>query len=142
MLRRTIAAGTQRGSRCPPRLRSRRCVPTSVQRRHAASDHQRLPPTAHATDRPASKRHGATKQRGGVFMILISGATGHVGAAITRILVEAGEPVRGLVRDTGRQGLDPRASWVEADLKEPSTVIQALPGSTAMFVMAGYPGLP
>jgi uncharacterized protein YbjT (DUF2867 family) len=30
---------------------------------------------------------------------------------------------------------------VQADLNEPSTVVAALPGATAMFVMAGYPGL-
>lgn len=75
-------------------------------------------------------------------MILISGATGHVGGAIAQILADAGEPVRALVRDTDREGLDPRVTWVRADLNEPATVIAALPGATAMFVMAGYPGLP
>jgi uncharacterized protein YbjT (DUF2867 family) len=75
-------------------------------------------------------------------MILVSGATGHVGGALVRILAETDEPVRALVRDTGRQGLDPRVTWARADLNEPSTVVAALPGATAMFVMAGYPGLP
>ena len=75
-------------------------------------------------------------------MFLVSGATGHVGEAIIRILGEAAEPVRALVRDTSRPGLDPRATWVRADLNDPSTVIEALPGATTMFVLAGYPGLP
>jgi uncharacterized protein YbjT (DUF2867 family) len=75
-------------------------------------------------------------------MILIAGATGNVGGAVTRILAEAGESARALVRDPGRQGLDPRITWVRADLNEPSTVAAALPGATAMFLLAGYPGLP
>jgi uncharacterized protein YbjT (DUF2867 family) len=74
-------------------------------------------------------------------MILLTGATGHVGGALAENLVASGEPVRALNRDPERPGLDPRISWVRADLNEPSTVIAALPGSTAMFVMAGYPGL-
>lgn len=75
-------------------------------------------------------------------MILVLGATGHVGGAIVRVLAESGEPVRALVRDPGRSGLDRRVTWVRGDLNDPSTVIAALPGAEAMFVMAGYPGLP
>ena len=42
-------------------------------------------------------------------MLLVTGATGNVGAEVVRALIDAGEPVRALTR-SDRAALPPRAS--------------------------------
>ena len=67
-------------------------------------------------------------------MILVTGATGNAGGAVVRALVEAGEPVRALVRDT-RAPLG--AELVRGDLNDPSTI--PFEGVDAVFFLSGYP---
>jgi uncharacterized protein YbjT (DUF2867 family) len=76
------------------------------------------------------------------IMILVAGATGNVGGALAQQLAEAREPVRGLTRDPGRPGLDPRVEWVSGDLNRPDTLVDALPGVHGIFLLAGYEDLP
>ncbi|MDQ1049881.1 NAD(P)H-binding protein [Streptomyces sp. V4I2] len=76
-------------------------------------------------------------------MILVTGATGNVGAELVGALAEAGRPVRALSRTGRRDGLPSAASGVEAvagDLNRPKTVRDALDGVTALFLMPGYGG--
>src|SRR3954454_17965543 len=76
-------------------------------------------------------------------MILVTGATGNVGAELVRALAAAGEPVRALVRDDARRAALP--AGVEAavgDLDRPETLGPALEGVRGVHLLAGYSGLP
>jgi uncharacterized protein YbjT (DUF2867 family) len=74
-------------------------------------------------------------------MVLVTGATGNAGGAVVRALLEAGAPVRSLVRP-GREG--DVASGAEAaagDLNRPDSVGAALAGVEAVFLLSGYDDL-
>jgi uncharacterized protein YbjT (DUF2867 family) len=76
-------------------------------------------------------------------MILVTGATGNVGAELVRALAAAGEPVRALVRNEARRAALP--AGVEAavgDLNRPDTLAPALDGVRGVHLLAGYAGLP
>lgn len=73
-------------------------------------------------------------------MLLVTGATGNVGAELARGLAAAGEPVRALSRSGSAEGLPPGGEAVKGDLNEPVTVRDALDGVTALFLMPGYGG--
>jgi uncharacterized protein YbjT (DUF2867 family) len=75
-------------------------------------------------------------------MIFVTGATGNVGGELVRALVDAGEPVRALVRnETGRARLPEGADAVLGDLNRPETFAAALEGVGALYLLAGYEGL-
>jgi uncharacterized protein YbjT (DUF2867 family) len=71
-------------------------------------------------------------------MILVTGASGHVGSSITRRLAEAGKPVRALVRSRlhaereGRLG-GLAVAWAEGDVTQPETLSAALDGVSAVI---------
>lgn len=73
-------------------------------------------------------------------MILVSGATGNVGAELVRALVAAGEPVRALTRDPGRIASRSGVEYVAGDLNTPESVAPALDGVRGLFLLPGYPG--
>src|SRR3954454_21081649 len=76
-------------------------------------------------------------------MILVTGATGNVGAELVHALAAAGEPVRALVRDDARRAALP--AGVEAavgDLNRPDTLAPALEGVRGVHLLAGYARLP
>ena len=68
---------------------------------------------------------------------LVVGATGNVGAQVRRLLVEAGRPVRALSRDVRPE--EAGVEWVRGDLTAPETLIPALDGVGAVFLV--WPGL-
>lgn len=73
-------------------------------------------------------------------MILVTGATGNVGAEVVQALVRAGEPVRALSR-TAR----PPSAGIEqvtGDMNEPESLAGALTGVSAVFLLAGYRDMP
>jgi uncharacterized protein YbjT (DUF2867 family) len=74
-------------------------------------------------------------------MILVTGATGNVGSEVVRALLDAGEDVRGLVRDGRANGLPPSAEPVVGDLNRAETVAPALASATAVFLLSGYAGM-
>lgn len=73
-------------------------------------------------------------------MILVTGATGNVGAHVVRAVAAEGEPVRALSRSGEAAGLPRGAEAVAADLNRPETVREALDGVHALFLMPGYEG--
>jgi NADH dehydrogenase len=71
-------------------------------------------------------------------MILITGGAGYLGSHITRKLVEAGEPVRVLVRDMEQAKREARLSgvsleWAEGDVTRPETLIEPMRGTGAII---------
>ncbi|UYM07216.1 NmrA family NAD(P)-binding protein [Solicola gregarius] len=74
-------------------------------------------------------------------MILVTGATGNVGAEVVRALAAAGESVRALVRDTESVTLPDGVEAVAGDLSQPESLAPALDGAEAMFLLPGYPGV-
>jgi uncharacterized protein YbjT (DUF2867 family) len=64
-------------------------------------------------------------------MILVTGAAGYVGSHIVKQLVEAGQPVRVLVRDRAWAQAEGRLStlnveWIEGDVTRPETLAAAM----------------
>jgi uncharacterized protein YbjT (DUF2867 family) len=73
-------------------------------------------------------------------MILITGATGHVGRELVPQVVDSGAPVRVLVRDPARADNLPAAvERVVGDLADPATLPPALDGVDRLFVLV--PGI-
>jgi uncharacterized protein YbjT (DUF2867 family) len=74
-------------------------------------------------------------------VILVTGATGNAGGATVRALVDAGAPVRALVRDPEGARLPAGVDAVAGDLNRPETLAPHLDGVTAAFLLSGYEGL-
>jgi nucleoside-diphosphate-sugar epimerase len=87
--------------------------------------------------------------------ILVSGATGFVGNAISRHLLDGGHEVRAMSRSTGhamtvfaqhesgRRGLaDGRLTFVQADVTKPGTLPAAVTGVDAVIQAAQFAGAP
>jgi uncharacterized protein YbjT (DUF2867 family) len=74
-------------------------------------------------------------------LILVTGATGNVGAEVVRVLAEADVPVRALTRDASRATPQPGVEYVSGDLNKPESVRPALEGARAVFLLPGYPGM-
>jgi uncharacterized protein YbjT (DUF2867 family) len=73
-------------------------------------------------------------------MLLVTGATGHVGRELVRELDAMGAAFRILVRDPARAaGLPERAERVTGDLDTPATLAPALDGVTQLFLLV--PGI-
>jgi uncharacterized protein YbjT (DUF2867 family) len=75
-------------------------------------------------------------------MILVSGATGNVGGALVRTLVEAGEEVRALTRSADHASLPAGVEPVTGDLNHPATLSAALVDVRGVFLLAGYENMP
>jgi len=89
------------------------------------------------------------------MIILVSGASGFVGGAITRHLLDAGQEVRAMNRstaaamqkhagnETGRRALaEGRLTFVEADVTKPDTLPAAVEGVDTVIHAAQFTGAP
>jgi NADH dehydrogenase len=71
-------------------------------------------------------------------MILVTGGTGYVGSHIVKRLIEAGQPVRALVRNRAWAQAEGRLAnlkveWVEGDVTQPETLAAAMQGVDAVI---------
>jgi uncharacterized protein YbjT (DUF2867 family) len=68
-------------------------------------------------------------------MILITGATGHIGSELVPLLLDSDEPLRVLVRDARRVAqLDPRIQRVVGDLTDPASLAAAFQDVDRIFL--------
>lgn len=74
-------------------------------------------------------------------VVLLTGATGTVGSAVTRLLVARGDAVRGLVRSVARARplLPETVEPVEGDITDAATVSRAMRGANVVMHTAGIP---
>ncbi|TLF73216.1 nucleoside-diphosphate sugar epimerase [Nocardia cyriacigeorgica] len=72
-------------------------------------------------------------------MILVTGATGNVGAEVVRALAADSEPVRALVRDPRRATVPAGVEAVAGDLSVPETL--SFDQVRALFLLPGYSGV-
>ncbi|MEV8565888.1 NAD(P)H-binding protein [Streptomyces sp. NPDC051322] len=75
-------------------------------------------------------------------MILVTGATGHVGGELTARLAAEGRPVRALVRKADGNALPAGVQSAVGDLGRPESLRTALEGVTAVFLLPGYADQP
>ncbi|MDG4864666.1 NAD(P)H-binding protein [Streptomyces sp. T-3] len=75
-------------------------------------------------------------------MILVTGATGHVGGEVARHVFGSGRPLRALVRDPATANLPEVVESVVGDLDEPASLRSALAGVDAVFLLPGYADMP
>jgi dihydroflavonol-4-reductase len=74
-------------------------------------------------------------------MLLVTGATGYVGAALVALLRERGLAVRAAVRSPERAGLlPPGVPWVVAELTDPAAMSRAAEGCEGVFHLAASVG--
>ena len=71
-------------------------------------------------------------------MLLVTGATGNVGAEVVRALLDAGEPVRALTRSDRTNALPAGVEAAIGDLNRPDSLSDALAGVRGVFLLAGY----
>jgi uncharacterized protein YbjT (DUF2867 family) len=75
-------------------------------------------------------------------MILVTGATGNVGAELVRTLSSAAHPVRALSRSVLPSRLSEGVEGAIGDLDRPETLPGALDGVRAVFLLPGYKDMP
>ena len=70
-------------------------------------------------------------------MILVTGATGNIGSNVTRLLVEAGAPVRVLVQSPDKaKALGKSIEIVQGDYANPTSLAQSMKGVDKLFLLA------
>jgi uncharacterized protein YbjT (DUF2867 family) len=72
-------------------------------------------------------------------VILVTGASGNVGAEVTRAVLAAGHPVRALSRRSSAEGIPVGAETLSGDLNDRDSLQPAFTGAGAVFLLAGYP---
>ena len=73
-------------------------------------------------------------------MIVVTGASGHVGGLVARELAARGEPVRLVVRDAARAPALDGAELVEADYGDPDSLARALHAGDSVFMVSMHQG--
>jgi uncharacterized protein YbjT (DUF2867 family) len=71
-------------------------------------------------------------------VLLVTGATGNVGAEVVNALAAADQQVRALVHSDTAPGLPPGVEAVSGDLNRPESLAGALAGVRGVFLLPGY----
>ncbi|NUO42547.1 MAG: NAD(P)H-binding protein [Streptomyces sp.] len=72
-------------------------------------------------------------------MILVTGATGHVGGELVRRLAASGEPVRAMTRRPREARFPAGVEPVYGDAADPASLAAAFAGASAAFLMSAQP---
>jgi uncharacterized protein YbjT (DUF2867 family) len=75
-------------------------------------------------------------------MILVTGATGNIGAELVRLLSASGERVRALVRDPAKAKLPENVEAFRGNLDDPASIAEALRGADKAALIAPGPNVP
>jgi dihydroflavonol-4-reductase len=70
-------------------------------------------------------------------LVVVTGATGHLGTALVPVLQAAGLKVRAMVRHLGTLPKAPGVDWVVGDVLVPASLEEAFRGAGAVFHLAG-----
>jgi len=68
-------------------------------------------------------------------MIVVTGATGHIGSELVRLLSKKGESVRAVTRDPHRALPLPRVEWAKGDLRDGPSLAGLFRGADRMFLL-------
>jgi dihydroflavonol-4-reductase len=71
--------------------------------------------------------------------VLVTGATGKMGHAVARALVQRGDDVRALVRDPASAAIPAGVEPVRGDVRDPESVVEAVRGCELVFNAMGLP---
>ncbi|KAA2260435.1 NAD(P)H-binding protein [Solihabitans fulvus] len=71
-------------------------------------------------------------------MILVTGASGHVGGELVAALADQGRPVRALVRDPASFEAPHGVQTAGGDLNDPESLADALAGVDGVFLLGGF----
>ncbi|MEV0403488.1 NAD(P)H-binding protein [Actinoallomurus sp. NPDC050550] len=77
-------------------------------------------------------------------MILVTGASGHVGSELVKLLTDQGRSARALVRspDDTASGVRSGVEVVGGDLNRPESLSEVLEGIDAVFLLGGFADMP
>jgi uncharacterized protein YbjT (DUF2867 family) len=75
-------------------------------------------------------------------VIVVSGASGHIGGEVLRQLCALGHPVRALSRDPSKLSVPAGATAAKADLQDADSTRTALDGASKLFFVIDAPQLP
>jgi uncharacterized protein YbjT (DUF2867 family) len=78
----------------------------------------------------------------GRMRIMVTGASGNVGAELVRLVADAGHDVVAITREPGRARLPAGVAAVAGDLNDPASLRPAWRGVTGLFLLPGYPATP
>ena len=68
-------------------------------------------------------------------MIVVTGATGHIGSELVRLLSAKDASVRAVTRDTRKAQSTPRVTWVKGDLRHVQSLPDLFRGAEEMFLL-------
>jgi uncharacterized protein YbjT (DUF2867 family) len=68
-------------------------------------------------------------------MILLTGATGHIGSTLVRLLAAGKTPVRALTRNPGGAAPMPGVEWVRGDLADAKSLPKLFEGADTLFLL-------
>jgi uncharacterized protein YbjT (DUF2867 family) len=68
-------------------------------------------------------------------MIVVTGATGHIGSELVRLLSGKNVSARAVTRDLGRSWPVPGVEWVEGDLRNASSLRELFRGTDRLFLL-------
>src|SRR5690606_21009161 len=84
---------------------------------------------------PAARRIAPPPTRRTDVVVTVTGSTGTIGTELMDLLSRAGVPSRGVLRDFTRARPLRHVAWIQADLREETTLVPVLAGTRSLFLL-------